>query len=289
MTDFDRVGIIGCGTMGSGIAQVCAAAGCQVTVLEVDDAAGTAGLERIGAFTAGGVSRGKLTEADRDALLSRVSASTDVAALADCDLVIETVVEDAGVKHTVLAAAAGVVRPGTVITTNTSAVAVTELAASVRDPARFAGLHFFNPVPVVELVEVVRGLRTADDVVTSLIAFAERLGKAPVEVKDRPGFLVNRLLIPYLNDVIQAYDDGLASADDLDVALELGLGYPTGPLALLDIIGLDTHEQASRNAYAGTADPQFAPPPLLRRMVAAGKLGRKSGEGFRVHAEDGTR
>jgi 3-hydroxybutyryl-CoA dehydrogenase len=173
-----------------------------------------------------------------------------------------------------------------VITTNTSALSVTDLAAAVSHPHRFAGLHFFNPAPVMRLVEVVRALQTDDATVAALLGFAEAIGKVAVEVKDRPGFLVNRLLLPYLNDVVQAYDDGLASARDVDVAIELGLGHPRGPLALLDLIGLDVHEHATAAAYADTLDPQFAPPPLLSRMVTAGYHGRKTGRGFRVGTEE---
>src|SRR5581483_1074882 len=169
-----------------------------------------------------------------------------------------------------------------VLATNTSALSVTDLAACVPNPARFAGLHFFNPAPLMKLVEVVRALQTGPEVVTALSAFCTSIGKTPVEVKDRPGFLINKLLMPYLNDVIQAYDDELASAEDLDVALELGLGYKMGPMKLLDVIGLDTHHHATHCAYEATLDPQFAPPPLLTQMVAAGYLGNKSGRGFRA-------
>jgi 3-hydroxybutyryl-CoA dehydrogenase len=168
------------------------------------------------------------------------------------------------------------------LTTNTSALSVTQLASGVPDPGRFAGLHFFNPAPLMPLIEVVRALQTTPEVVAALHEFCVSLNKAPVEVKDRPGFLVNRLLMPYLNDVIDGYDSGLASAEDLDTALELGLGYRMGPMRLLDVIGLDTHHHATLSAYEQTLDPQYAPPPLLSRMVAAGYLGNKSGRGFRI-------
>jgi 3-hydroxybutyryl-CoA dehydrogenase len=284
---FTHAAVLGFGAMGAGIAQVCAQAGLEVAVLDTDAARLAGGDRRLREFLDGGVARGKLGAEERDAVLARIRPTTDVAELAGSDLVIEAVVEDAAVKKEVLPRAAEVVGPGAVIATNTSALAVTDLAAAVPHPHRFAGLHFFNPAPVMRLVEVVRALQTDDATVAALLEFAQAAGKVAVEVKDRPGFLVNRLLMPYLNDVVQAYDDGLASAHDIDVAVELGLGHPTGPLALLDLIGLDVHEHATGNAYAETLDPQFAAPPLLGRMVAAGYHGRKSGRGFRIGVEEG--
>ncbi|MQA11448.1 MAG: 3-hydroxybutyryl-CoA dehydrogenase [Pseudonocardiaceae bacterium] len=282
MTSFRHIAVLGYGTMGAGIAQVCAQAGQLVTVLETDELRIDGGRRQLAEFLDGGVTRGKLTDEERMRVLDSVTGTTEIAYLAGVDLVIEAVSENLEVKRNVLARVAEAVGEDVVIATNTSALAVTELAASVPNPGRFAGLHFFNPAPVMKLVEVVRAVRTDKSTVDTLLEFSERIGKVAVEAKDRPGFLVNRLLMPYLNDVVQAYDDGLASAEDIDVALELGLGYPTGPLGLLDLIGLDVHEHATRNAYQATLDPQFAPPPLLSRMVAAGHLGRKSGRGFRV-------
>jgi 3-hydroxybutyryl-CoA dehydrogenase len=284
---FTHAAVLGFGAMGAGIAQVCAQAGLEVTVLDTGDARLTEGSTRLREFLDGGVARGKLTAEERDGVLARIRPTTDVAELAGAGLVIEAVVEDAAVKKEVLPRVAEVVGPDAVIATNTSALAVTDLAAAVPHPHRFAGLHFFNPAPVMRLVEVVRALQTDDATVAALLEFAQAAGKVAVEVKDRPGFLVNRLLMPYLNDVVQAFDDGLASARDIDVAVELGLGHPIGPLGLLDLIGLDVHEHATGNAYGQTLDPQFAPPPLLARMVAAGYHGRKSGRGFRTGAEEG--
>jgi 3-hydroxybutyryl-CoA dehydrogenase len=284
---FTHAAVLGFGAMGAGIAQVCAQAGLEVAVLDTDAARLAGGDRRLREFLDGGVARGKLGAEERDAVLARIRPTTDVAELGGSDLVIEAVVEDAAVKKEVLPRVAEVVGPDAVIATNTSALAVTDLAAAVPHPHRFAGLHFFNPAPVMRLVEVVRALQTDDATVAALLEFAQAAGKVAVEVKDRPGFLVNRLLMPYLNDVVQAYDDGLASARDIDVAVELGLGHPIGPLALLDLVGLDVHEHATGNAYAETLDPQFAPPPLLGRMVAAGYHGRKSGRGFRTEAEEG--
>lgn len=286
MQAFRTVAVLGFGTMGSGIAQVVAQSGRTVVVLEADQARISAGQESVAAFLDGGVRRGKLTEQDRKETLERITGTTDVADLADVDLVIEAVVERRDLKTRLLSQVSDVVGAGTVITTNTSALSVTDLAASVRTPSRFAGLHFFNPAPLMKVVEVVNALQTDRSVTAALVAFVEEVGKVPVEVKDRPGFLVNKLLMPYLNDVVQEYDDELASAEDIDLALELGLGYRMGPLALLDLIGIDVHHHATQSAYEATLDPQFAPPPLLSQMVAAGYLGRKSGRGFRIDKQE---
>lgn len=282
MTDLQRVAVLGFGTMGAGIAQVVAQSGRTVLVLDTDRERIDAGLRHLGEFLAGGVSRGKITAEQRELIAGRVQGVTDVDALADVDVVIEAVTENRSVKRELFARVAAAVGDETVHLTNTSALPVTDLATSVPRPGRFAGLHFFNPAPLMRVVEVVRALQTEDGVVDRLVAFVESLGKVPVVVKDRPGFLVNRLLVPYLNDVIQAYDDELASAEDIDTAVKLGLGHKLGPLELLDMIGLDVHEHATSSAYEATLDPRFAPPPLLRQMVAAGHHGTKNGTGFRV-------
>jgi 3-hydroxybutyryl-CoA dehydrogenase len=282
MSKFSQVAVLGFGTMGAGIAQVVAQSGREVTVLETDDQRIAVGRQRVTDFLDDGLRRGKTTSGQRDSVLARINETTDVEDLSGCDLVIEAVVEDYNLKAELWSAVGAAVGPDTVLTTNTSALSVTDLGGTVPDPARFAGLHFFNPAPLMELVEVVRALQTAPEVVVSLMEFCTSIGKSPVEVKDRPGFLINRLLMPYLNDVIGEYDSGLATAEDLDVALELGLGYRMGPMRLLDVIGLDTHHHATLSAYEQTLDPQYAPPPLLSRMVAAGYLGDKSGRGFRA-------
>jgi 3-hydroxybutyryl-CoA dehydrogenase len=281
-----KVAVLGFGTMGSGIAQVVAQSGRTVVVLETDQARIKSGQESVAAFLDGGVRRGKLTEQDRNETLERITGTTDLADLADVDLVIEAVVERRDLKTRLLSQVSDVVGAHTVITTNTSALSVTDLASSVRTPSRFAGLHFFNPAPLMKVVEVVNALQTDPGVTVALVAFVEEVGKVPVEVKDRPGFLVNKLLMPYLNDVVQEYDDELASAEDIDLALELGLGYKMGPLALLDLIGIDVHHHATQSAYEATLDPQYAPPPLLSQMAAAGYLGRKSGRGFRINEQE---
>ncbi|WP_403022730.1 3-hydroxyacyl-CoA dehydrogenase family protein [Salinibacterium sp. GXW1014] len=282
MTMFEKVAVLGFGTMGGGIAQVVAQSGRDVLVLESEQSrldAGRAGIER---FLAAGIERGKTTPEQRDEVLGRIRGTTSIADLADVDLVIEAVTERREVKAALFAEVAAVVSATTVLATNTSALSVSDLATSASHPERFAGLHFFNPAQLMKVVEVVRGLATSSEVNERLIAFVGEIGKDAVPVKDRPGFLVNKLLMPYLNDVIQEFDDELASAEDIDVAIRLGLGYKLGPFELLDLIGLDVHEHATRSAYDATLDPAFAPPPLLQTMVAAGRLGNKSGHGFRA-------
>lgn len=291
MQTVQRVAVLGFGTMGAGIAQVVAGSGRDVVVLDADQSQVDRGLTRVAEFLDGGVRREKVTQDERDAVLGRIRGVTDVEQLAGVDLVIEAVTEHRDVKVGLLGRVAEVVGDETVLATNTSALSVTDLAAQLPRPDRVAGLHFFNPAPVMALVEVVRALQTDSAVVDGLMSFVEDVGKSPVEVKDRPGFLVNRLLMPYLNDVVREYDDELASAEDIDVAMKLGLGYKLGPLELLDLIGLDVHRHATQSAYEATLDPQFAPPPLLSQMVAAGYLGNKSGRGFRVGTseEEGNR
>jgi len=279
------VAVLGYGTMGAGIAQVCAQAGLETLVVEAAQEPLAAGQRRLEAFLAEGVRRGKVDEAEREATLARIRRTTDLADCAGVDVAIEAVVEDLAVKRALLGRLGEVVGADTLVATNTSALSVTELARAYAYPERVGGLHFFNPAPLMALVEVVVAIDTSDETTAALTAFAEQIGKQPVTTKDRPGFLVNRLLMPYLNQALQAYDDGIASARDVDAAVELGLGYPMGPLTLLDLIGLDNHEHATSAAYEQTKDPDFAPPPLLSRMVDAGRLGRKSGRGLRVGVE----
>ncbi len=283
----ERVAVLGMGTMGSGIALTCAQAGLPVTVLETEDAALTRGAGQIRAFLAGGISRGKLTTEQANEIAGRITGTTEIGALAGSQLVIEAVVESLEVKLELLPRVATVVGEQVAIATNTSALSVTELASSVPDPGRVGGLHFFNPAPLMKLIEVVEALPTRPETIATLTGFGAQLGKYTVVVKDRPGFLVNRLLMPYLNQLIQAYDDGVASGEDLDTALELGLGYPMGGLRLLDLIGADTHHHATSAAYEQTADPHLAPPSLLTRMVDAGYLGDKADRGFRKGTANG--
>lgn len=280
-TQIQKVAVLGMGTMGAGIAQVCAASGLDVVVLEATEARWHDGLGRMERFLDEGIRRGKVTPADRDATLARVRGTVSEHDLAAADLVIEAVSEDLELKLELLSRVAEKVRADAIVATNTSAMSVTELAVAVQNPERFGGLHFFNPAPLMPLVEVIGALQTSEHTLIALEQIAEVLGKQSIRTKDRPGFLVNRLLMPYLNQAIQEYDDGLADADDLDAALELGLGYPMGPLKTLDLIGLDTHLHATTAAWEQSRDPHLVAPPLLERLVAAGRLGDKSGAGFR--------
>ena len=274
------VGVLGCGTMGSGIAQVAAQAGHSVIVLEVDEAAVEARLGRIDRFLAEGVRRGKLGEEDRAAIRGRVRGTTSWDDVGPCEVVVEAIVENLAAKQEAMRSLSGVLAPAALVATNTSCLSVTEIAAAYAHPERVIGLHFFNPAQLMQLVEVIRAVETTDEAFEQGYELARGLGKEPIRTKDSPGFLINRLLTPYLNQAIQAYDDGLASREDLDAAVELGLGYPMGPLKLADLVGLDVALFASEAIYANIREAAFAPPPLLRRMVHAGRLGRKAGRGF---------
>lgn len=279
--NINTVAVLGFGTMGAGIAQCIAQSGRKVLVLETTEDRIKAGQDSMDAFLTTGVARGKQTEQEKAAIQSRVTGVTQVEQLKGVDLVIEVVTENMDVKKSLLGQVAGVVGPDVPLLTNTSALSVTDLAAALDHPERVAGLHFFNPAPLMKIVEIVRALQTREDLVPVLEEFVTSMGKTPVVVKDRPGFLVNWLLLPYLNDVMRAYDEELASAEDIDTAMRLGLGYKQGPMELLDLIGLDVHLHATTNAYAATSDSRFAAPPILSQMVAAGYLGNKSHRGFR--------
>jgi 3-hydroxybutyryl-CoA dehydrogenase len=274
------VGILGCGLMGSGIAQVVAASGYKTIVREVDASFLEKGLGRIRKFLDDGVAKGKVTKESREAALGNLTGSTDVAALKDCDLVVEAIIENVDEKRRTYAAVESVVGDRTIIVSNTSSLCIAELAASTTRPDRFAGLHFFNPVPLMKLVEVIRALTTSDETYQRVFAFAGSLGKEPITAPDRPGFIVNRLLVPYLLDAIRAYENGLGTLEDIDKGMKLGCGYPMGPFTLLDFVGLDTTYYIANIMFDEFREPAYAPPPLLKRMVLAGRLGRKSGQGF---------
>jgi 3-hydroxybutyryl-CoA dehydrogenase len=274
------VGVLGCGLMGSGIAQACAAAGYRTIARDVSEASVNAGIERVRAFLDNGVAKGKVTSEARELTMGNLSGVTDLAGLKDCELVIEAIVENLGAKRRVYEDLEGLVSPHTIFLSNTSSLCITELAAATRRPDRFAGLHFFNPVPLMKLVEVIRGLTTSDETYQQSLAFARSLGKDPVIAPDRPGFIVNRLLVPYLLDAIRAYEHGMGSLEDIDLAMKLGCGHPMGPFTLLDFVGLDTVYSIATIMSDEFREPAFAPPPLLKRMVLAGRLGRKSGQGF---------
>jgi 3-hydroxybutyryl-CoA dehydrogenase len=274
------VGVLGCGLMGSGIAQVCAAAGYRTIVREVEDSFLQKGLDRLDRFLAAGVDKGKVTAESRDRIRANLSGTTKLEDLADCDLIIEAIVENLDEKGRTYAALDAMVGEPTIYVSNTSSLCITELAAKTRRPDRFGGLHFFNPVPVMKLVEVIRALTTSDDTYQLVFGFAGSLGKEPITAPDKPGFIVNRLLVPYLLDAIRSYEHGLGTLEDIDKGMKLGCGYPMGPFTLLDFVGLDTTYYIANIMFEEYREPAYAPPPLLKRMVLAGRLGRKSGRGF---------
>jgi 3-hydroxybutyryl-CoA dehydrogenase len=274
------VGVVGCGLMGSGIAQVAASSGYTTIVREVNQAALDKGLGRIRKFLDGGVEKGKATPEQRDKTLGHLSGVTDFGAMGGCDLIIEAIIENLDEKAAAYAALDAVVSDGAIFTSNTSSLCITELAAKTKRPDRFGGLHFFNPVPLMKLVEVVRALTTSNETHEALMAFARSIGKEPITAPDKPGFIVNRLLVPYLLDAIRCYERGLGTIEDIDKGMKLGCGYPMGPLTLLDFVGLDTTYYIANIMFDEYKEQMFAAPPLLKRMVLAGKLGRKSGEGF---------
>jgi 3-hydroxybutyryl-CoA dehydrogenase len=277
----EQVGVVGSGIMGAGIAEVAARAGCDVVVREVTAELAEAGRARIAASLERAVSRGKLPAADRDATLARIRTTTSLDDLADRELVIEAVVEDEPTKTALYRELSGVVRPDCVLASNTSSIPISRLAAAAQGPERVLGMHFFNPVPVLPLVELVPSLRTGQSTVDTARAFAEqRLGKKTVLCKDRAGFVVNALLIPYLLSAVRMVEAGVATAEDVDTAMVAGANHPMGPLALTDLIGLDTTAAVAASMYEEFKQPLYAAPPLLLRMVEAGLLGRKSGRGF---------
>jgi 3-hydroxybutyryl-CoA dehydrogenase len=274
------VGVLGCGLMGSGIAQLSAASGYKTVVREVDDTFLQKGLGRVKKFLDDGVAKGKVAASDRDKTLGNLSGTTTFDALGECDLVIEAIVENLDEKKHTYAALERVLKPQAIIVSNTSSLCITELAATTHRPDRFGGLHFFNPVPIMKLVEVIRALTTSDETYRAVFEFAQSLGKEPITAPDRPGFIVNRLLVPYLLDAIRAYENGLGTLEDIDKGMKLGCGYPMGPFTLLDFVGLDTTYYIANIMFEEFREPAYAPPPLLKRMVLAGRMGRKSGHGF---------
>jgi 3-hydroxybutyryl-CoA dehydrogenase len=274
------VGVLGCGLMGSGIAQVAAQSGYRTIVREVEQELLDKGLGRIRKFLADGVEKGKIAPELRDQTLANLGGTTGFEDLKDCDIVIEAIIENIDEKASAYASLEAVVGAGTIFCSNTSSLCITELAAKTTRPDRFAGLHFFNPVPLMKLVEVIRGLTTSDETYRAVFAFAQSLGKEPITAPDKPGFIVNRLLVPYLLDAIRSYEHGLGTVEDIDKGMKLGTGYPMGPFTLLDFVGLDTTYYIANIMFEEYREPAYAPPPLLKRMVLAGRLGRKSGQGF---------
>jgi 3-hydroxybutyryl-CoA dehydrogenase len=280
VADIRTVGVCGAGLMGNGIAQTCAAAGFNVVLMEVAEAPLQRGMASIGKSLDKFVEKGKLSQADRDATFGRIKATTEVKDLKGCDLIVEAIVENVAIKLKLFKELDEMLAPHAIICTNTSSLCVIELAAGTKRPDKVAGLHFFNPVPLMKLVEVVRTIATTQETVDRLFAFAGKLGKEPVLAQDTPGFIVNRLLIPYLLYAIRCLEGGLASKEDIDAGMKLGCGYPMGPFELLDFVGLDTTYFIAEIMFDEFKDPMMAAPPLLKRMVLAGRHGRKSGKGF---------
>ncbi|HEV7671615.1 MAG TPA: 3-hydroxybutyryl-CoA dehydrogenase [Thermoanaerobaculia bacterium] len=280
-----KVGVLGCGLMGAGIAEIAAKAGLTTVVREVNQGFLDKGLSRIQGSLGKAVEKGKLDAGARDAALANLTGTTEFADLADCDLVVEAIVENVDEKKKTFAALDEIVKPEAIFASNTSSLTITQLAMSTKRPDRFVGLHFFNPVPVMKLVEVVRTILTSDEAFEAAFEFARKVGKEPIAARDNSGFIVNRLLVPYLLDAIRALEEGVGSVEDIDKGMQLGCGYPMGPFTLLDFVGLDTTLYIADIMFEEYREKRFAPPPLLKQMVLAGRLGRKSGRGFYDHAK----
>jgi len=278
--EIKKVGVVGCGLMGSGIAQVCAQAGYQVVVSEVNEDLLQKGLNHIKRFLAKGVERGKVTQEEMDTALARIQGTVDTQDFKDCDLVIEAIIENMEAKKEVFASLDRMCPPHTILASNTSSLCITEIASATKRGEKVLGLHFFNPVPLMRLLEIVRTILTSEETFATAKKFGESLGKEIVVAKDTPGFIVNLLLIPYLLDAIRALEKGVATKEDIDKSMVLGLNHPMGPFTLLDLLGLDTTLFIADAMYGEFKDSRYAVSPLLRRMVAAGHLGRKTGKGF---------
>ena len=284
--DIRKVGVVGCGLMGSGIAQVAAVAGLDVVVHEISRPYLDKGLRRIRKFLDRSVEKGKTSREDADAVLGRIRGVTELEKLKDSDLVVEAVTENLDIKREVFTTLDGVCPDHTILSSNTSSLSIVEMAAMTKRPERFIGLHFFNPVPLMKLVEVVKTVRSSAETVETGMGFARKLGKEPILAKDSPGFVVNLLLVPYLLDAIRALEKGVASVEDIDTGMMLGTGYPMGPFTLLDFVGLDTTYYIANIMFDEFKSPQYAAPTLLKRMVMAGYHGRKSGTGFYDYSQD---
>lgn len=275
-----KIGVVGCGLMGSGIAEVAARAGHETVVREVSDSALDKGMQHLEKSLGRAVSKGKMTEEERDEIRKRLQGTVDLDALAECDLVVEAIVENLDEKRKLFGNLDQIVKDEAIFASNTSSLTITQIAASTSRSDRVLGLHFFNPVPVMKLVEVVRTILSSDEAVSTLHDWVESVGKVPIDCKDNSGFIVNRLLVPYLLDAIRAHEEGVGSIEDIDQGMKLGCGYPMGPFTLLDFVGLDTTLYIADIMFEEYREKRFAPPPLLKQMVQAGRLGRKSGRGF---------
>ena len=279
-SEIRRVGVVGLGAMGAGITQLCVEAGIDTIGREVTPELGERAHDRIAHFLGRKVEKGQLAADARDAAVARLSLTTELDALADCDLVIEAIVEELAPKQALLAQLEGICRSDTVLATNTSALSVTEIASATSTPERVVGMHFFNPAPLMPLVEIIRAERTADGPFEAAFALGEKLGKRPIRCHDTPGFVVNRVLIPLLNDCVRVLDEARVSVEDLDAGMKYGAGWPMGPCELIDLVGIDVHVHASEALWSKLREPRMAAPPRLVAMATAGLLGRKSGRGF---------
>ena len=275
-----KIGVVGAGTMGNGIAQALAVAGRNVVMMDVGDAQVKRGLDTIGASLDRLIKKDKMSAADKAAAMARISTATSTSALADCDLVIEAATEKVDLKLRIFAELDSVVKPEAILASNTSSISITRLAAGTKRPSQVIGMHFFNPVPVMALVELINGLQTSAATYAAVEELAKSIGKSPIKVKNSPGFVVNRMLCPMINEAVFVLGEGLATAAEIDEAMKLGCNHPIGPLALCDLIGLDVELAVMQVLYEGTKDPKYRPAPLLVEMLEAGYLGRKSGKGF---------
>jgi 3-hydroxybutyryl-CoA dehydrogenase len=278
--NIQTVGIIGAGLMGSGIAQACAAAGLNVVMRDISDAAVQRGIATISSSLDRLVGKGKMSEQEKAKILAAINGTTDMKTLGNADFIIEAATENLELKQKILKEIEAVAKPDSIIATNTSSVSITRLAATLAEPSRFVGMHFFNPVPVMALVEIIRGIQTGDDTFAATEALAKQIGKTPIGVKNAPGFVVNRILVPMMNEAIFVLQEGLATREEIDTGMKLGANHPIGPLALCDLVGLDTLLAVMNVFYNDFNDPKYRPAPLLKEMVDAGYLGRKSGRGF---------
>jgi 3-hydroxybutyryl-CoA dehydrogenase len=278
--EIKKVGVVGCGSMGAGIAQLCAQSGYQVVVSEINDELLKKGLAFIEKTLARSVEKGKLSQADKDAIIGRLKGTTSTKDFADCDLVIEAAIENLELKKKIFAELDGICKPNAILATNTSCLSIIEMAMVTKRPDKVLGLHFFNPAPIMKLLEIVRTIATSDEVLETSRKFGESLGKTNVIAKDAPGFIVNRLWLPFLLHCIRLYEEGVASREDIDNAIQLGLNYPMGPLTLADMVGIDVVKFVSDALYEQLKDPRYIVPTLVDKMVVAGWLGRKTGKGF---------